>query len=466
MSQRSLRRRLLRWLLLPLTPILAIGALLALHLASSAAQDAFDLSLLDAALDLARQVRVVDGRPSLDLPAAARQMLATSVDDRVIYSIRDDHGHHVSGEAALPIQMFSGSESRQAYYDAVVDGTPYRAIAMRSDLGDSHQHVDIAVAQTLKARDRIFAQTLAGLLLPELLLALAAVGTVWLGVRRGLVPAERLRGEIVARSPQDLRPIEEVSAPDELQPIVHAINELLSRLDTALGGQRQFIADAAHQLRTPLAVLRGRIELAIASPDQVTCGTLAELLAATERTTHLANQLLSLARAEHSRTAGETRDQVDLRALTAELAEEWVPRAAARDIELAFELSPAHVRGNSFLIREMLANLLDNAIRYTPTSGRVVIRTGTGRTAVGLDVEDNGPGIPPEFRDQVRDRFFRLADSTSGGCGLGLAIVDEIARAHDAQLALTAPSSGSGLRVHIAFPLPPTPTDGTTVPPP
>jgi len=451
MADLSLRRRLLRWLLLPLLPILFISAAFALRLARQAAQDAFDLSLLDAALDLSRQVSIVDSAPALELPTVAKQMLATSVEDKVIYSVSDQSGRHIAGDANLPIEIHPGGDLRQPYYDAVVDGVPFRAMALRSELEGGKLHVDIAVAQTLKARDKIFAETLASLLLPELLLVAASLAVVWFGVRHGLVPAERLRNEIVSRSPKDLRPIAESTSPNELRPIVHAINELLQRLSSALGGQRQFIADAAHQLRTPLAVLRARIELAM-DGDSVPPQTLHELLSATERTTHLANQLLSLARAEHIHTSADIDDAVDLEQLAIELAEDWVPYAARRDIELTFELTVAVARGNRAEIRELLANLLDNALRYTPAGGLVTVRSrATASTAI-LEVEDNGPGIAAEFRDKVRTRFYRLDNAPGDGCGLGLAIVDEIASAHDAQLRLAAGVHGRGLLVSVEFP--------------
>ena len=452
MTDPSLRRSLLRWLLWPLVPILLCGAYIAFRLAWGASQDTFDLSLLDSALDLSHQVSVVDGTPVLDLPAAARQMLATSNEDRVVYVVRGSSGQVISGAAGLPIKTFPTSESRQQYYDVVVAGTPMRAIALRSDLESGRSHVDIAVAQTLKARDRIFVSILVGLLVPEVLLAAASLAVIWFGVRRGLAPAEALRGEIVSRSPQDLHPIEESSAPMELRPILHAINELLARLDAALGGQRQFIADAAHQLRTPLAVLRARIELAQGKPGSVPQETLDDLLAATERTTRLANQLLSLARAEHIHAAGETWDRVDLKQLVTDMAGDWVVRAAGRGIDPAFELDAVTIRGNAFLIREMLGNLLDNAVRYTPAGGMITVRAKMENARVSLAVEDTGPGIPKEFREKVRQRFYRLAAAQTEGCGLGLAIVDEIVSMHGAELRLSEPSQGSGLIVTVEFP--------------
>jgi two-component system sensor histidine kinase TctE len=447
----SLRQSLLRWLLWPLMSILLFGAIIAFQLAWRSTQDTFDLVLLDSALDLARQVRVVDGAPVLDLPDVAREILATgNAEDRVVYAIRSSGGQVVSGDPRLPVRTFVADGMRHQYYDTEVQGMPVRAIALRSDLPGAGGQVDIAVAHTLKARNRIFFGILSGLLIPEVLLVTASLVVVWFGVRRGLEPAERLRGEIVSRSPQDLRPIEELSAPVELQPILHAINELLARLDAALGSQRQFIADAAHQLRTPLAVLRARIELAQGKTGDMPREALGELLAATERTTRLANQLLSLARAEHIHTTGETGETVDLKQLLTELAGDWVMRAAQRNIEPVFELESATVHGNAFLIREMLANILDNAIRYTPEGGSVTVRLKAGGV---VGVEDNGPGIPAEFREKVRERFFRMAGSEAGGCGLGLAIVDEIAAAHGAQVEFSDPAQGHGLVVTVRFPV-------------
>ena len=452
MTRNSLRNSLLRWLLLPLVPILICSAYIAFHIAWRATQDTFDLSLLDSALDIAREVRIVDGAPVLDLPTVARQMLATSNEDHVLYVVRDSSGQVISGDPALPILTFPSSESRQQFYDTLVSGTPVRAIALRSQLEAGRNHIEIAVAQTLKARDHIFLSILGGLLIPELLLAAAALAAVLFGIRRGLAPAERLRGEIVSRSPQDLRPIEESSAPAELQPILHAINELLARLDGALDGQRQFIADAAHQLRTPLAVLRARIELALGRASGIQRETFAELLATTERTTRLANQLLSLARAEHIRTAEAARDQLNVNQLVTEIAGDWVIHADAHGIELVFDLQPVTMRGNAPLIEEMLGNLLDNAVRYTPSGGTITVRTRNEDSAAIVEVEDTGPGIPEEHRALVLQRFYRLAGEQMNGCGLGLAIVSEIASAHHARLNLSAPASGRGLLVTLHFP--------------
>lgn len=448
----SLRRSLLRWLLWPLVPILLCGAFFAFQLAWRTAQDAFDLALLDSALDLERQVRVIEGAPVLELPPAARQMLATSNEvDRVVFAVRAADGRLVAGDRDLPVHTALSSGIRQQYYDATVNGLPLRAIALRSELEGGRGQVHIAVAQTLEARNRIFMNILGGMLLPEVLLAVAAIAVIWFGVRRGLAPAEQLRSEIVSRSPQDLRPIAEFSAPAELQPVVHATNGLLTRLDVALGAQRQFIANAAHQLRTPLAVLRARIELAQSRPDRLGAETLDELLAATDRTTRLANQLLALARAEHAHAAEETHDAVDLKQVVTDLAGDWVVRAAANEVEFAFELEPLGVVGSAFLIREMLGNLVDNAIRYTPAGGMVVVRIRREGEGCCLEVQDSGPGIPPEFRDKVKERFFRLATGTEG-CGLGLAIVDEIAAAHGAELGFFDPPEGKGFVVRVSFP--------------
>jgi two-component system sensor histidine kinase TctE len=448
----SLRRNLLRWLLWPLVPILLCGALFAFQLAWRTTQDTLDLALLDTALDLARQVRVVEGGPVLDLPAAAQQILATSnEDDRVVFVLRSGAGRVISGDSRLPVKTFPDTGLRHQYYDAEVDGMPVRAIALRSDVDGGRDSVDIAVAQTLKARDRVFIRILFGLLIPEVLLVVASLAVVWFGVRRGLAPAEHLRDEITSRSPQDLRSIEESSAPAEFQPVLHAINGLLGRLDTALGAQRQFIADAAHQLRTPLAVLRARIELAQGKAGGISAETLDELLAATDRTTRLANQLLMLARAEHIHAAEETYDTVDLKQLVTDAAGDWVLRAAESGIEPEFELEPATVRGNAFLIREMIGNLVDNAIRYTPSGGTIILRVKREDGSGMVEVEDTGPGIPAESREKVRQRFFRLA-TQSGGCGLGLAIVDEIAQAHGAELSFSDPPQRRGLIVRVRFP--------------
>jgi two-component system sensor histidine kinase TctE len=232
------------------------------------------------------------------------------------------------------------------------------------------------------------------------------------------------------------------------------MNDLLARLSSALSAQQRFIADAAHQLRTPLAGIKTQAELALRqqSMDEVH-HTLLQLNTATGQSTHLVNQLLSLARAEPGATRTQPSQRLDLDELARDTTTEWVPRALARNIDLGFDgAADAMIDGDTWLIREMLVNLLDNAIRYTQPGGRVTARVAAEDAHVLLSVEDNGTGIPAAERELVFERFHRVLGTGTDGCGLGLAIVREIAQSHNAHARLAAGAQGIGTLVSIVFP--------------
>jgi two-component system sensor histidine kinase TctE len=434
MTENSLRRSLLRWLLWPLVSILFCGAYIAFDLAWRATQDTFDLALLDSALDLMREVHIVNGVPVLDLPAAAQQMLATSNEDRVVYVVKRRSGEVISGDPDLPITTFPNNESRQQYYDAVVDGRPVRAIALRSGLEFGSNQVDVAVAQTLKARDRIFVSILGRLLVPEILLAVVSLAVIWIGVRRGLMPAERLRREIISRSPQDLRPIEESSAPAELQPVLHAINELLARLEAALGGQQQFIANAAHQLRTPLAVLRTQLQSGPASALS------AEMLRTLDRATAVADELLSRMKLEQRLAARVQWAPIRLDQVAQEAALEFAPLIAQRRLVFALDAVPLEVPADAWMLGEMVRNLLANAVRHTPHGAplTMVVRRSAGQPE--LIVSDSGEGIADDLRERLFEPFAAATGGT--GVGLGLSICRQLAQAMGAEVQLYNRSDG------------------------
>jgi two-component system sensor histidine kinase TctE len=270
-----------------------------------------------------------------------------------------------------------------------------------------------------------------------------------------LRPLASLRAEIESRSHRDLSAVSEAQAPRELQPLIRAMNDLLARLSAVLGAQQRFIADAAHQLRTPLAGIKTQTELALRnSPSHEVEATLRQLHTATEQTTRLVNQLLSLARAEPGAKHQHAIEPLDLAALARECTMEWVPRALERDIDLGFDGSEAAVTidGNAFLLKEMLNNVLDNALRYTQRGGQVTVRVVPENGLARLSVEDTGPGIPERERERVFERFYRVLGTGSDGCGLGLAIVREIAHGHGAGITLGSGPHGVGTSVQIAFP--------------
>jgi len=278
---------------------------------------------------------------------------------------------------------------------------------------------------------------------------------VWYAIGRGLAPLSALRREIENRSHRDLSALPEDPAPQEVRPLIRAMNDLLQRLSKTLAAQQRFIADAAHQLRTPVAGIKTQTELAIRESQSGNAQIpLHQLHVATEQTTRLINQLLSLARAEPGTERAHFTERLDLNKLVREAATDWVPRALARNIDLGFDspLESAMIEGDAFLLREMLNNLLDNAIRYTQSGGQVTVRIVPDAANIMLSVEDNGPGIPESERERVFERFYRVLGTGVDGCGLGLAIVREIAQRHGGEVTLGQGASGRGTLVRITFP--------------
>ncbi|CAN0242427.1 unnamed protein product, partial [Phaeothamnion confervicola] len=335
-------------------------------------------------------------------------------------------------------------------YDAPYRGGRIRVAALLVPCGAGT--CTVKVAETRIKREMLSRDILIGSVLPQALLAVLTLVLVWFGVRRGLAPLARLSDEILERSPRDLRPIDEGGAPAEAKPLLAALNKLFDQVDEANRNQQRFLANAAHQLRTPLAGLQAHTELALAQPVPDACRAELEYVhSATIRTARLANQLLALARAEPGgyRPAGFS--DFDLRQVVEECADEWVHRSLAKDVDLGFDLAPATVSGDAFLLRELLVNLIGNAVEYTQPGGHVTVRTGFAEGHAFLEVEDDGPGIPAEERGRVQERFYRLPGTAGTGSGLGLAIVREIALAHGARVEIGDGQDGRGCRTRLIF---------------
>ena len=450
MDNSSVRRRLLTWLLIPLIVLLVAGAVAAYYLALNSATKAYDRALADPVLALSNHVRVQDGRVILDLPPVALEVLKIDEYDRVYLSVMGPGDELIAGDPGLPGHPRIALENKiPQFYDGIYQKQKVRVAALAIKRGN--ETLLIQVAETLVKRDRLVWEILLGEVVPEVLVALVAVALIWFGVGRGLAPLDRLRTEIAARTSRDLRPVPEDHAPLEVQPVVRSLNDLLGRLKESIGSQERFIANAAHQLRTPLAGLQAQVELAMRDPaNRDMPGQLKKIHQATTRSVHLANQLLVLARAEPAGRDTASMETVDLSETMDEVAGEWVPRAMLKKIDLGFEIKPEFIRGDALLIKELLSNLIDNAINYTPEGGRITVRCRSDAGVI-LEVEDNGVGIPLEQRELVMERFYRVADTPGRGSGLGLAIVKEIAELHDASLELLTPELGAGTLVRVRF---------------
>ena len=456
----TLRRQLIAWLAGPLFILWSVSTVIDYDIARRFVNLAYDRALLDAALDVGRQVKVINDRLYVDLPEAALQILQTRDSGQLFYLVTGPDREFVSGEPDLPRPPEETPEvtaDRVQYYDDEYNGLVIRAVALRVPVqpGSGRGAVLIQVAERVTARDEFARQILLRMVLPQGILILLAGIAVWYGVGRGLAPLSTLRREIESRSHRDLSALPEEQAPREVRPLIRAMNDLLARLGTAISTQQRFIADAAHQLRTPIAGLKTQTELALreSQPGNVH-DILRQLLTATEQSTRLVNQLLSLARAEPGARREHPIERLDLARLARDTTTEWVPRALARHIDLGYdsEGGTAWIEGDSFLVRDMLGNLLDNAIRYTQHGGQVTVRVTEGMDAVVLTVEDNGPGIPEQERERVFERFYRVLGTGTEGCGLGLAIVREIALSHRAKVTLAAGAGGQGTVARVAFP--------------
>ncbi|QEL64253.1 two-component system, OmpR family, sensor histidine kinase [Oryzomicrobium terrae] len=446
----SLRGLLLRWLLPATVLFSGAAALTAYGIAFTSASHAYDRALLDTALALSEQVRVFEGQPYVTLTRQAQQILLTDRYDRVFYEVVGPGGEFVSGHRGLPRPTDPMVEDDRVYYDGWYGGEQVRVAALA--LTKDGIPVLVLAAETDTKRGSLAREILLGMLLPVGALLLMTLGFVWYGIRAGLRPLEALREELAQRSHHDLRPVE-TPVPVELQPVINEVNQLLARLDLSLASQRSFVSDAAHQLRTPIAALQAQVELALDEGNPETRRRqLDQIRVATARLSHLAHQLLALARAEPGGLS--TSEPLSLPDIAHQCAEIWLPAALKKGIDLGFELEPATVQGSPLLLQELLGNLVDNAIRYTPGGGTVTVRCGVIDGQAFLGVDDDGPGVAPADREAVFNRFHRVAGSPGDGCGLGLAIVREIARQHGGDVRL-GDAPGGGARFTVVLPLAP-----------
>jgi two-component system sensor histidine kinase TctE len=444
-----LQRELTLRLMLPLLSIMLATAALGTYTAHQVADRMFDRWLFDAAQSAAVLVRFADGRAQLDLPTAAEQLLLYDEGDRTWFNVTYD-GHVLAGEPGIPVSGERERASRQGdAYDALFDGQEVRVAHVSVSDGGGH-HADVRVAETQGKRAHV-TRELETVLLPMALLMLAAAVAILLAVRRTVQPLERIAAQWRLQSHQSLAPIEDADLPRELTPFAVALNDLLARMRALLARERQFAADAAHQLRTPLAGLQLGLARAAESPDLATTReVIGELSQATQRAARLAQQLLAIGRLDPERRAGLETSAADLVALAQDVGGAHADQALeqAIELELVAATQPVWARVQPDLIAEALSNLIDNAMRYTPPGGQVQVEVADDPPR--LTVADSGPGIAEDEREAVLERFTRGRNARGDGSGLGLAIVRDIAAMHGAQLRL-GDSAWGGASVSIVF---------------
>jgi len=453
----SLRARLLLWLLVPLGASAAMNIWFAHREARNTAVMVQDRLLLGSARIIAQQIQYEDGVLEVAIPPAALELFHSTDQDRVYYRIASAKGVLLSGYAELPPPPGTLRPEESVHFTTLVRAQPVRVVAYAQPVfaAPDEGPVVIEVAQTYQAHDRLVQQIWATSLRQEAwMLALVAV-LVWLSLRRGLRGILHLRDQVSDRTPGSLEPFDPGPVPQELQPLVGAINGYIQRLDSQMAVRSRFIANASHQLRTPFTVLQTQVGFGLRNPETSQKDeALKAIFQVVRHGTRLVNQLLSLSTAEAGVQHPRPSAPVNLVDLIQRVLEEQAALAQSKDIDLGLDLQTERVEllAPSSMLHELVANLVDNALRYTPPKGVVTVSVRREKGVVILQVEDNGPGIPAADRARVFERFCRLHDDRTPGCGLGLPIVQEVALALGAEVQLSDPQVGTGLVVTLIFP--------------
>jgi two-component system, OmpR family, sensor histidine kinase TctE len=439
-------------LLLPLLVVLALSVVADYRTALGLANDSYDHALLGSAVALSSRLEgdEDDAPLELDLPPAAEAILRTDPEDTVFYAVVESTGRLIAGDRSLAQATAARPEPGRPFFaDIQVVGQALRLVAITH--ANARFQATVLVAETTRKRDNTTAAILKAVIWPNLLLLATTLVLVYFGVRLGLRPLDALGRQIDQRGSEDFSPVPKQGIPGEARPLVAAMNRLMSRLEAAGRAQQAFLSNAAHQLRTPLAGLQTQLELAGRDLPAEARPRIARLLDAAARLNHFIRQMLALARSSPEAAAATEFQTVELPGLLEECASDFLDAALARGLDLSFEPAPARVHGAPWLLRELLANLVDNAIAYAPAEGQVVVRCGTDQGQAWLEVEDNGPGISPDEHHRVFERFYRAPGSQPGGSGLGLAIVREVAERHSAAVSILAGADGQGTRIRVTF---------------
>ena len=462
----SLFNEMLDWMLAPFLLLWPLSVGLTYLIGVSLANDAFDRSLASKTRALAELTVWSPEQNALKLTADLRPLLTDDDAHTYFYRIDGSKGGFMLGESDLPVTpreelleegliAFRTVDFRESTV-RVAALRPLRVLGMTTAATATVAAADTIVvylAESTEKRTALAREIIKGIVFPQLMVVPLMVLLMWLGLRRGAVPLERLRAQVMARDAGDVRPLQAPDAPEEVAPLITAFNDLLARAEHEGAAQKRFIANAAHQLRTPLAGIKMQAELALRSidPEQKT-DSLNKIAAGTARTAHLINQLLALARTEGAATDAWHVAAVDFGVIVRDVVSAAYPLASGKQIDLGFDApdAPVVVQGHADLLRELVSNLVDNAIRYTPVDGHITVRV-FDRIAPTLEVEDDGVGIPVGERELVFERFYRVIGGHESGSGIGLAIVKEIAVRHGAIANVTTPPGGGGSLFRVVF---------------
>lgn len=456
MKIESLRTYLLFWLLAPLAGVVLVNVFSGYFAATNTANMVADRTLVASANDIAEEISVSDGVIDVQIPPAAIEMFNTGHGDLVFYSVQTRNGQLLAGYPDLPLPKSSASSADTIFYQVTYRGHPLRLVALLHPIvgADEASPVRVLVGQTLHSHGDMVRDLLEGSIGQQLILLVVTAVLVLFGFRRGLAPIMRLRDAVLDDKRDALAPLPTTSVQTELRPLVEALNQYKRRVRGQMDAQRRFISNAAHQIKTPLTLLATQAAFAERAKNAADRKeALTALQTSVRQFAHLVNQLLTLSRAEPG-ARRPRHERVDLAATARQVLEDFANIALARKIDLGFDPSKEAtiIAGDETMLREMIVNLVDNALRYTPVEGTVVVTVEPIENSCVLTVADNGPGIPPDETSRVFERFYRVLANGGEGSGLGLAIVQEVVSAAGGSVTLAAPPVGHGLVVKVTIP--------------
>ena len=465
MPQTSLRNQMFSWLLVLLLPLIFISAIAGYYLASQYTNLAYDKSLYRTALALADQVSLEALGAQVNLPQVAKDLLEFDEEDDRYFRILGPHGDLIPSHNDLPLPKTYPKADQTQYYYAILNGEKLRAVIYALPISPetaditSQNSVYVLVGESLTKRAEMANEILFSMLIPQIIIIVLVSGLLFFGIKRGLHPLDKLKTDLSKRNLSDLSPIDNSKAPTELRPLLNAFNDLLVRVSGGINKEQRFIADAAHQLKTPLAGLKTQAELALRekNPDKI-AHALGQINQASGNLSHMINQLLVLSKAEPDSATYLTFAPVDLCQLAQAATGDWVAAALQKNIDLGYESTgllasnkTAIVNGNTLLLRELMNNLIDNAIRYTSARGRITVGIRQENKTTIFYVQDNGIGLASENQALIFERFYRVLGTQQEGCGLGLTIVQEIAERHGATVSVTSEGEGKGTLFLVRF---------------
>lgn len=459
-TQVSLRKKILSWFM-PLMLLLIIADSTILHrLAVHTLENELDIDLYGSVGDISDYLKSsgLDAKNFSVLENASRILLNDDV-DKVLYTVSNENGTLLSGNKYLlekSKHKISTTDSKPYFFFTKINDQKFRVVRSKFTIGNTpnSQNIIIQVAVTLNRRNTLADKIFIGIFVPQLILILISFLIISISIKKGLAPLNDLQSEVSKRSEKNLSPIDLPNIPDEISLVAKSINNLMEQLKNQISVQSRFIADAAHQLRTPLAGAQAQLELAgIEGHPEIQKSILPKVNQSLNRLLHTVNQLLILAKSEAEAIAMIKMSQIDLNLIARAVASEMATTAIQKNIDLGFESSatPAFIKGNAERLKELLFNLLDNAIRYTQNGGKVTMSIELTETRVKLKVSDNGPGVIELERDRIFERFHRIIGSDQEGSGLGLAIVKEIAELHGANINMTDETKHKGLEIIVSF---------------